>query len=66
MKVAFLVKDGKTPATLVTFLANVLLTDAAPENVIVSEGLPLGADLSSATEGRGIEVTEDLDADFPG
>ena len=65
MKVAFLVKDGKAPATFVTLLANVLFTDAAPENIVVSEGLPLVADLRCATEGRGIEVTEELEADFP-
>jgi hypothetical protein len=38
-----------------------LLAYASPQNIIVSKGLPLLADLGGTTEGSGIEVSENLE-----
>ena len=43
-----------------------LLADPAPEDVVVRESLPTPAHLRCAAEGRGIEVSEDLQRDFAG
>lgn len=63
---AFFLEDGQTPAALVALLANVLLTDTAPEDVVVCEVFPTLCDLGGPTERSRIEVAENLETDFSG
>lgn len=46
------------------FLANVLLTDTSPEDVVVCEVFPTLCDLGGTTERSRIEVAENLETDF--
>jgi hypothetical protein len=50
----------------VALLANVLLTDTSPEDVVVCEVLPTLCDLGGATERSRVEVAENLETDFSG
>lgn len=43
-----------------------LHTHTPPKEIIVRQALPVGADLSSFTQRKGIEVREDLERDFTG
>jgi hypothetical protein len=59
-----LFEDRETPPTLGTFLANVLFTDASPENVVVGECSPALGDLCSPAERCGIQMLKDLETEF--
>jgi arginine utilization protein RocB len=50
----------------VAFLANVLLTDASPEDVVVRKVLPTLRDLGSTAERSRIKVAENLETNFTG
>lgn len=59
-----LLEYREAPATLGALLANVLFTDASPENVVVGKCPPASGDLGSPAKRRGIEVEEDLETEF--
>lgn len=45
-------------------MTNVLLTNASPENVVISEGLPSSGDLGGPAQRSGIKVHENLETHF--
>ena len=57
-------ENRQAPAALAALLADVLLADAPPENIVVREALPPPADLRGAAEGDGVEIAEDLEGDL--
>src|SRR5882762_5381342 len=59
-------EDGEAPATFAALLADVLFAYAAPEDVVVGEGLPAAADLGCAAEGHGVEASEHFEGDLAG
>ena len=59
-----LLKDREAPPALGALLPDVLLADAAPEDVIIGEALPQSADLGGAAEGGRVEIAENLKGDF--
>lgn len=47
-----------------TFLPNVLLANASPENVVIRKRKPFLVHLRSAAEGYSVEITKDLKSYF--
>lgn len=47
-----------------TLLADMLLADSPPENVVVGEGAPTCTDLGCTAQRGRIDVGEDLERDF--
>jgi hypothetical protein len=61
---SFLIQHREPPAALVTSLANVLLTDASPEDIVIGQAAPPLGHLGSAAEGGSIQVLEYLERNF--
>lgn len=61
---ASFLQKRQSPSTFLAFLINVLHAHAMPQDVIISKRFPSFADLAGSTESLGVEVGEDLDADF--
>lgn len=57
-------QNGQAPSALEAFLANMLLADFAPEDVVVSKAAPMFGDLGSPTKGCSVEVGKNLEGDF--